>query len=85
MYRVIEYRPDKAHVGCCSPQCHQARRGNREVQLTQSLRHNANLDPSIKKTDAAKLQDEYQKLVEGLQDSDDTHAIEDSFMASPGQ
>ncbi|KAF5357907.1 hypothetical protein D9756_001576 [Leucocoprinus leucothites] len=36
----------------------------------------------IKTTDAAKLQDEYAKLVEGLQEADDTDT--DGFMANPG-
>jgi len=40
-----------------------------------------NLIYRIKKTDASKLQDEYAKLVEGLQDAEDT---EDGFMANPG-
>jgi len=35
----------------------------------------------IKKTDASKLQDEYAKLVEGLQEAEDA---EDGFMANPG-
>jgi DNA excision repair protein ERCC-2 len=35
----------------------------------------------IKKTDASKLQDEYAKLVEGLQEAEDP---EDGFMANPG-
>lgn len=35
----------------------------------------------IKKTDASKLQDEYQKLVEGLQDASNA---EDSFASNPG-
>ena len=35
----------------------------------------------IKKTDASKLQDEYQKLVEGLQDAANA---EDSFASNPG-
>jgi len=38
----------------------------------------------IKKTDAAKLQDEYAKLVEGLQESAADAADEDAFMANPG-
>ncbi|KZP11988.1 DNA repair helicase [Athelia psychrophila] len=37
----------------------------------------------IKKTDAAKLQDEYAKLVSGLQDSDDDVTDEDAFMSNP--
>ncbi|KAG1891003.1 hypothetical protein F4604DRAFT_386121 [Suillus subluteus] len=37
----------------------------------------------IKKTDAAKLQDEYAKLVEGLQESAADAADEDAFMANP--
>lgn len=36
----------------------------------------------IKKTDASKLQDEYAKLVEGLQE---TAPDEDTFMSNPGQ
>jgi DNA excision repair protein ERCC-2 len=36
----------------------------------------------IKKTDASKLQDEYAKLVEGLQEA---AAGEDTFMSNPGQ
>ncbi|KIJ17404.1 hypothetical protein PAXINDRAFT_131186 [Paxillus involutus ATCC 200175] len=37
----------------------------------------------IKKTDAAKLQDEYAKLVEGLQESTADNSAEDAFMANP--
>ena len=37
----------------------------------------------MKSSDAEKLQNEYQKLVEGLQDLDDGRE-EDSFMANPG-
>lgn len=37
----------------------------------------------IKKTDAAKLQDEYAKLVEGLQEGTDEQSDEDAFMTSP--
>lgn len=37
----------------------------------------------IKTTDASKLQDEYAKLVEGLQEADDARE-EDAFMANPG-
>jgi len=36
----------------------------------------------IKKTDASKLQDEYAKLVEGLQEA---ASDEDTFMSNPGQ
>jgi hypothetical protein len=36
----------------------------------------------IKKTDADKLQDEYAKLVEGLQEAEND---EDTFMANPRQ
>lgn len=38
----------------------------------------------IKKTDAAKLQDEYSRLVEGLQESAADASDEDAFMANPG-
>jgi len=37
----------------------------------------------IKKTDASKLQDEYAKLVEGLQEAEEARE-EDTFMANPG-
>ena len=36
----------------------------------------------IKKTDASKLQDEYAKLVEGLQEAAND---EDTFMSNPGE
>ena len=38
---------------------------------------------SVKKTDATKLQNEYQKLIEGLREADQARE-EDSFMANPG-
>jgi len=38
----------------------------------------------IKQTDAAKLQDEYARLVEGLQESTADDSGEDAFMANPG-
>jgi DNA excision repair protein ERCC-2 len=44
----------------------------------------SNILERIKKTDASKLQDEYARLVEGLQDSSDELPDEDSFMTSPG-
>ncbi|TXT12554.1 uncharacterized protein COLE_02964 [Cutaneotrichosporon oleaginosum] len=37
----------------------------------------------IKKTDAAKLQEEYDKLVEGLRSSNDRHDPEDDMLANP--
>lgn len=37
----------------------------------------------MKKTDAEKLQNEYQKLVEGLREADQARE-EDTFMANPG-
>jgi DNA excision repair protein ERCC-2 len=37
----------------------------------------------IKQTDAAKLQDEYAKLVAGLQDTTDDSIDEDAFMTNP--
>lgn len=39
----------------------------------------------IKTTDAAKLQDEYAKLVEGLQESIVDTSDEDAFMTNPGK
>lgn len=39
------------------------------------------LSSRIKKTDASKLQDEYAKLVEGLQEA---ASDEDTFMSNPG-
>jgi Helical and beta-bridge domain len=41
------------------------------------------LDLRIKQTDASKLQDEYAKLVEGLQEADEARE-EETFMANPG-
>jgi DNA excision repair protein ERCC-2 len=38
----------------------------------------------VKKTDAAKLQDEYAKLVDGLQEATAETTPEDAFMANPG-
>jgi hypothetical protein len=38
----------------------------------------------IKTTDAAKLQDEYAKLVAGLQEATDDSIDEDAFMTNPG-
>jgi DNA excision repair protein ERCC-2 len=40
-------------------------------------------DARIKKTDAAKLQEEYDKLVEGLRSSNDRHDPEDDMLANP--
>jgi DNA excision repair protein ERCC-2 len=37
----------------------------------------------IKRTDASKLQDEYRKLVEGLQEAE-VQRDEDAFMSNPG-
>jgi hypothetical protein len=45
------------------------------------LHHNLHI--RIKKTDAAKLQDEYAKLVEGLQSGTDEGNDTDAFMANP--
>ena len=39
----------------------------------------------IKTTDAAKLQNEYAKLVEGLQDDPQDNDATDGFMTSPGK
>lgn len=39
----------------------------------------------IKKTDAAKLQDEYAKLVEGLQEATAETTPENAFMTNPGK
>jgi hypothetical protein len=41
----------------------------------------SDLASRIKKTDASKLQDEYAKLVEGLQEA---ASNEDTFMSNPG-
>ena len=55
--------------------------------LRNASRGAANLERKIaemKTSDAAKLQNEYQKLVEGLQQEDERRESEDSFMANPG-
>lgn len=57
-----------------------------EESLRRATRGATNLEKKItemKATDAEKLTNEYQKLVEGLQDIDDGRQ-EDSFMANPG-
>lgn len=41
------------------------------------------LDHRIKQTDASKLQDEYSKLVEGLQQAEEARE-EETFMVNPG-
>jgi DNA excision repair protein ERCC-2 len=51
------------------------------IPLTPCVGSVTNFICRIKKTDASKLQDEYTKLVEGLQEAEDT---EDGFMANPG-
>ena len=51
------------------------------IPLKPGMSFVTNLIHRIKKTDASKLQDEYAKLVEGLQEAEDS---EDGFMANPG-
>ena len=51
------------------------------ILLKPSMGFVTNIICRIKKTDASKLQDEYTKLVEGLQEAEDD---EDGFMANPG-
>ena len=54
--------------------------------LRRATRGAGNLERKIeemKTSDAAKLQDEYSKLVEGLRDAEQARA-EDQFMANPG-
>ena len=58
-----------------------------EDSLRRATKGAINLEKKIiemKKSDSEKLQNEYQKLVEGLQDIDDGRE-EDSFMANPGK
>lgn len=45
--------------------------------------YQSHVSPRIKNTDAAKLQDEYAKLVAGLQDTADDAIDEDAFMTNP--
>jgi DNA excision repair protein ERCC-2 len=57
-----------------------------EDSLRKASRGANNLERKIsdlKETDARKLQDEYQKLVEGLREADEARA-EETFMANPG-
>jgi DNA excision repair protein ERCC-2 len=57
-----------------------------EDSLRKASRGANNLERKIsdlKETDAQKLQDEYQKLVEGLREADEARA-EETFMANPG-
>mgnify|MGYP002621040833 CR=1 FL=1 len=58
-----------------------------EESLRRATRGAQNLENRInemKETDQQKLQDEYEKLVEGLRGNDDG-TREDSFMTSPGK
>jgi DNA excision repair protein ERCC-2 len=55
--------------------------------LRKAARGAANLERKIaemKASDATKLQNEYQKLVEGLQKEDELRESEESFMTAPG-
>ena len=57
-----------------------------EDSLRKAARGAKNLERKVeemKTTDAAKLQNEYNKLVEGLRDAQESRA-EDAFMANPG-
>src|SRR6266480_7102227 len=57
-----------------------------EDSLRKAARGATNLERKIeemKSTDAQKLQEEYEKLVAGLRDADESRQ-EDSFMANPG-
>lgn len=53
-----------------------------DIELSQLFSHCRS--SRIKKTDASKLQDEYRKLVEGLQEAGDEQD-EDGFVANPGE
>lgn len=56
--------------------------------LQRATRGAANLERKIqemKATDSDKLQNEYQKLVEGLRQQDERIESEESFMANPGK
>lgn len=58
-----------------------------EDSLRKATRGANNLDRKIvemKETDAAKLQNEYEKLVEGLREADEARD-EEAFMANPGE
>ena len=58
-----------------------------EDSLRKAMRGASNLERKIeemKSTDAEKLQNEYQKLVEGLQQAEQDRN-EDAFMANPGE
>lgn len=57
-----------------------------EESLRKASKGAANLEKRIKEmkqTDAAKLQSEYQKLVEGLRKEQDAREAEEAFMANP--
>ena len=56
--------------------------------LQRATRGAANLERKIqemKATDSDKLQNEYQKLVDGLREQDERIESEESFMANPGK
>ena len=78
MYRVVEHRFVRRDSEKSYSERHQFREENRKV-----ISHSIASHSSMKKTDAEKLQNEYQKLVEGLREADQARE-EDAFMANPG-
>jgi hypothetical protein len=55
------------------------------VGLARELIHCRFSSSRIKRTDATKLQDEYSKLVAGLQDANEGRAEDDDMLTSPGE
>ena len=84
LYRVTEYRPNPPYARFRHKKYIETRGKDRRV--SGSHVQNFILTCSrIKTTDAAKLQDEYAKLVEGLQDDSSSAEDNDGFMTSPGK
>jgi len=83
LHRILEYRSHKTYAGFCWQKCHEALRKNRRVSLRQTYGCLTFNFVRIKTTDAAKLQDEYAKLVEGLQEATPEQNDTDGFMGNP--
>ena len=84
LYRVVEHRSHETNARLCCPQCRETRGEDRRVKQFFVIipRSSTEYDDRIKKTDASKLQDEYAKLVEGLQEA---NSAEDAFVSNPGK
>jgi len=84
LHGVPQYRFDSPHVGFGGKECNKIGRKDRGVRVSQKSPCDILIIYRIKLTDASKLQEEYLKLVEGLQEVEDARA-EDAVMANPSR